>query len=126
MLGDLIYSALRSQNRWSNKILTEKISDCNIKTENKNVKAQVFSWSQMCGHLYKEMSKCFIKQMHYMVFSTVFSHERKNMNALKIAWLDLGHRDLDEILLTGSKLQETFVFQGLSEVALLRDEFLNT
>jgi hypothetical protein len=42
MLGDLIYSALRSQNRWGNKILTEKKSDCNIRIENKNVKAQVF------------------------------------------------------------------------------------
>lgn len=48
------------------------------------------------------------------------------MSAPKIPWTDLGHRNLDEILLTGSKSQKTFIFQGLSEEALLVAEFLST
>lgn len=47
------------------------------------------------------------------------------MSAPKIPWTDLGHRNLDEIL-TGSKSQKTFIFQGLSEEALLVAEFLST
>lgn len=55
-----------------------------------------------------------------------FHMQGKNMSAPKIPWTDLGHRNLDEILLTGSKSQKTFIFQGLSEEALLVAEFLST
>lgn len=62
-----------------------------------------------------------------LVFSPLcFRMKGKNMSAPKIPWTDLGHRNLDEILLTGSKSQKTFIFQGLSEEALLMAEFLST
>lgn len=48
------------------------------------------------------------------------------MSAPKIPWTDLGHRNLDEILLAGSKSQKTFIFQGLFEVTLPVAEILST
>lgn len=113
---------------WGKKILAWKeISDGNIKIENKNVKGHVFfTFTDMWPSLLKITSNVLLKDCITCFFPLCFQMKGENMSALKIPWTALGPRNLDEILLTGSKSQKTFIVQGLSEVTLLVAEFLST